>query len=230
MTTNPFTYVRAYAANVERTGPRQLTGRLVPYNEVADVLDVLSDGQTDIYREGFRAGAFSPQANITEKGVLSRIGLVHRHEGGLGYLGPFVALRETDDGLYGDATILRSKAGDVEDLLDEGVGELSVEFRLPRANHTEVDGEGVRWRTRAHLDQVALEPRGAYRSAQVLAFRAHHEHEHEQHEHDRIEAEIMDRRRRWEALAARVDVDRERQEQYITEFGMTRPSQWLHQP
>lgn len=171
---NPnFVHLRAFPTTLVRTGDRRLTGRLVPYNEIADVLDILEDGKPDVYREGFRSGAFATQANTKEKGVLNRISLRHRHEGdGLGYLGPFVGLREEPDGLWGDVQILRSRANDVEDLLNAGVDELSIEFRVPRGDNTSIDDNGVRWRTRAHLDGVALEPKGAYRSARVLQFRA----------------------------------------------------------
>jgi HK97 family phage prohead protease len=248
------TFLRAFPSSIERTGTRQLTGRLVPYNVAADVLDELPNGELDIYREGFRPGAFGPQALVRERGVLSKIALIHRHEGGLGFLGPFSALREQPDGLYGDVTVLRSKADDVEDLLAAGVDELSVEFRLPRNNHTEIGDDGIRWRTRAHLDQVALEPKGAYRSAQVLAYRAEIDAEQRERaeaaaaaeaqrqaqqraadaeatalaeETKRAEAEAdaaAERRRRWDEMTGRLDGDLERQAQYVRELGVTQPS------
>jgi HK97 family phage prohead protease len=242
-------YVRAFSTELTIASPRQLTGRLVPYNVTADVLDELGDGKVDIYREGFRPGAFAPQANTREKGVLNKIALVHRHEGGLGFLGPFVALREKPDGLWGDVSVLRSKAPDVEDLLAAGVNELSVEFRLPRVGHTEVDDDGVRWRTRAHLDQVALEPRGAYRTAEVLAFRSEVEQaEREQTESQEAQeakaaaeaAEVAaqeeakakveaaaeaaaERRRKWDELSSRVDVELAKQEELVKQYGVVRP-------
>jgi len=163
---------RAFPVTLEQTGPRELAGRCVPFGVVADVVDELPDGTLDIYQEGFRPGAFMPQATTPERGVLQRIGVVHSHDGGLGYLGPCVALREEADGLWFGAAVLRSKASDVEDLLAAGVNEISIEFRQPRHNSTEIDADGVRWRTKAHLDQIALEPRGAYTGARVAAFRA----------------------------------------------------------
>lgn len=247
--TNQLTYLRAFPSQIERTGPRQLTGRVVPYNIAADVLDELPDGRLDVYREGFRPGAFGPQVNSREKGVLSKIGLIHRHDGGLGFLGPFTALREADDGLYGDVAVLRSKADDVEDLLGAGIEELSVEFRLPPKNHTDVDGDGVRWRTRAHLDQVALEPKGAYRSAQVLAYRAGLDEEQRERaeaqaareaqeqaeatERARVEAEAqaaVERRTRWDQLASRLDGDLERQAKYLHDYGITQPGGYRTRP
>jgi|SRR5215471_15726732 len=244
-------YIRAYPATLERTDQRQLTGRLVPYGVVADVLDEMPDGRFDIYREGFRPGAFGPQVSLTA-GRLAKIGLVHTHEGGLGYLGPFVGLREEADGLYGDVRVLPSKAPDVDALLEAGINELSVEFRLRGSDNTDVDGEGVRWRTRAHLDRVALEPKGAYSSAQVLAFRAEvEEHQREEaaaaakaeaeaqqeaerdaaavaalaEEQRRLDAEAtaaLERRRRFDELAARLPAAQARQEELLRQhYGTT---------
>ena len=156
--------------------------------------------------------------------MLRRIKLIHCHEGGLGFLGPFTALREEPDGLYGDALVIRSRADDVEDLIGSGVKELSVEFHLPKTDHTEVV-DGVRWRVRAHLHQVALEAKGAYRNAQVMAYRAEvDEAEREAAEaaqkaadeaaaqaaadqaeaakRAEAEAEAADRRRRWQEMTS----------------------------
>ncbi|HKY68602.1 MAG TPA: hypothetical protein VJM49_19610 [Acidimicrobiales bacterium] len=233
MTTSQLVHVRAYPAHVEQTGPRQLTGRLLPYNVAVDVLDELPDGRYDIYSEGFRPGAFDPQVNLRDK--VSKIGLIHTHVGGLGYLGPFTSLREQPDGLYGDVRIVPSKVEDVAALLEAGVDELSVEFRLPRSNHTEVDGDGVRWRTRAHLDQVALEPKGAYRSAQVLAFRAEVDEEKREQAEAAADAEAAaeaaaakaaaaeERRERWDAMTKRLDGEVAKQQDYALRFGVTAP-------
>jgi HK97 family phage prohead protease len=232
-------YTRAYPAVIERTGPRTLTGRLVPYNVSTHVADPTDEpGKFDIYREGFRRGAFDPQVMTREKGVLNKIGLIHRHEGGLGFLGPFVALRNADDGLWGDVTILPSKADDVGALLDAGVDELSIEFRLPRADHTSIDDQGVRWRTRAHLDQVALEPKGAYSSAAVMAYRAEMDEDAKAQleakaDEERLaaesiakgnaEAEADERRRRWAEYADRVDVELAKQAELVSTYGVTAP-------
>jgi HK97 family phage prohead protease len=217
-------HIRAYPTELTQTGEpgaRILTGRLVPYNEPASVLDWMPDGKPDIYQEGFRAGAFAPQVDSKNKGVYHKISLIHRHEGGLGFLGPFIALREEPDGLYGDVKIMRTRASDVEDLLAVGVNELSIEFRLPQTlDHTQVDDRGVRWRVRAHLDQVALEPKGAYTSAQVIQFRSELE-EHDRQEQERIETNAiarMERQRRFEALTGRLDGELEKQETYLSTY------------
>jgi len=228
-----FHFIRAYPTTIQQNG-RTLTGRLVPYNVATDVLDELPDGKLDVYREGFRPGAFGPQVNTKEKGIVNRIGLIHRHEGGLGYLGPFVALREEADGLWGDVTVLPTRADDVATLLNAGVSELSIEFRLPRNDHT-VEQDGVRWRTRAHLDQVALEPRGAYRQAQVLQYRAEQDQlakEAAEAEHERqaaeaaaelAAAEALERRARWDAMVGRIDGEQVKQAEMIRTYGAVRP-------
>jgi len=253
MTDGPF--LRANPTQIEQTGPRQLTGRLVPYDLPTQVLDMLPDGGMDTYTEGFRRGAFSPQAGSKAKGVINKIGLVHTHgPHGLGYLGPFVGLREEDDGLYGDARILPSLEGDVGMLLENGIDELSVEFRLPRADHT-VEVDGVKWRVRAHLDQVALEPKGAYATAQVLAYRSEMDEQQreqaerdaaekvereaaeaaeaeKQAERDRVAAEAeeaAERRREFEKLAARADEEVAKQQQLVREYGVTQPGGFRRQ-
>jgi HK97 family phage prohead protease len=231
----PETFLRAFPAGLTLNDHHGITGRLVPYGTPTDVLDMV-DGKPDIYREGFRRGAFAAQASSGEKGVFRRIGFIHKHDGGLGYLGSFSALREEDDGLYGDVDLLRSKAGDVEDLLSAGVDELSVEFRLTGRANTDVVN-GVRWRTKAHLDAVALEPKGAYSGARVLAFREEMDAvERERAEQlseeeatrkqiaadvERVAAEAAARRAQWDELTARLDAEKTRQDEYVRNFGIT---------
>lgn len=239
-------FVRAFPATLEQVAPNQLTGRLVPYDEPTWVLDELPDGNVDIYQEGFRRSAFSTQSGSKEPGVIRRIGLIHMHDGGLGFLGPFTSLREAPDGLWGDVRILPTKAPDVEALLQAGVSGLSIEFRLPGSGATQVDADGVRWRSRAHLDRVALEAKGAYTGAQVLAYRSEHaaeiaEAEEEarlaaeaeaakkKQEIDEIaeveaaQAEATERKRRWDELCAREEAERAKQAELIRSHGVTVP-------
>ena len=79
MPPNP-TMIRAFPSTLERIGPRQLTGRLVPYGEITEVLDELPDGQYDVYKEGFRPGAFGPQVNSRAPKIINKLGLIHRHD------------------------------------------------------------------------------------------------------------------------------------------------------
>jgi regulator of protease activity HflC (stomatin/prohibitin superfamily) len=160
----------------------------------------------------------------------------------------FTALRDEADGLHGDVRIMPTKADDLAALLDSGVDELSIEFRVPKADHT-VEVDGVRWRVRAHLDQVALEPKGAYSQARVLAYRdevddqqraqaeADAAKEAERQELEALgaaekarrdaeaeeQAAALKRRQEFDALAARVDHDKKVQQEYIRDYGMTLP-------
>jgi hypothetical protein len=256
MSNSSQSFYRAFSTQIEArqdevTGQHFLSGRLVPYDEAADVLDELPGGKLDLYREGFRRGAFAPQANAG-KGIVNKINLVHRHgPSGLGYLGVFTGLRDESDGLHGDVRIMPTIAPNVEALLESGVDELSVEFRLPRADHT-VEVDGVRWRVRAHLDQVALEPKAAYSQARVLAYRGEVEDQEraqaeaqaredaerqasEQSETEKREAleraaveaaEAEERRREWDAMASRADVEAEKQKALVREYGVTQPGGW----
>ena len=161
--------IRAFTTQLERTGPRGSPAGRCRTSVTADVVDMV-DGRPQVYREGFRPGAFARQSGSTEPGVARRVGRSAPARRGRGPSGRSRA-REEPDGLWGDAEVLRSRANDVEDLLQAGVKELSVEFRLAGPNHTETV-DGIRWRTHAHLDAVALEPKGAYTGAEVMAFRA----------------------------------------------------------
>jgi len=246
--TQPQIFYRAVpASGLELAGAdserRQLVGRLVPYDTVADVVDI-RDGKLDIYREGFRRGAFDGQLvnGTRNKGVFTKVGLIHRHDGGLGYLGPFTHLREEADGLWGSVNILPSKADDVGSLLGDGVDELSIEFRLSGKDNTTTDDDGVRWRTRVHLDQVALEPKGAYSSAQVLQYRAELDElaaaeaareqderkereavDEEAHALEVVAAAKMERRQRLDEMTARIDGDMKRQQELVRQYGITAP-------
>jgi len=232
-------YVRAFPTILEQRSRRELLGRFVPFNTPTQVADPLPSGRFDIYHEGFRRGAFAAQAMSAEPGTLRRIGLVHTHEGGLGYLGPVVRLREEDDGLWGDVAVLRSKADDVEDLIAAGIDKLSVEFRLPAMAANTVVENGVRWRTRAHLDLVALEPKGAYAGAHVAAFRAdidelaREEAEAQAAEEaaaqqaadaaanaKAAEQAAAERRRRWDELTSRTAAEEARSAEYRQRYGI----------
>lgn len=170
----------------------RLTGRLVPYDRATLVMDQLSNGKVDIYDEGFRRGAFD-RLLVDPKGNAGRIEFKHRHDGGLGYLGPGVDLEQQDDGMYGTFQIVRTRRDDVADLLTAGHRGLSIEFR-ERPGGT-VEEDGVRWRTDVLLTGVALEWRGAYSESEVVAVRSEIEAEHSDElaaERQRAEAEAAE--------------------------------------
>lgn len=229
---------RLFDADMKLSDQRVLSLRAVPYNETAHVVDELPNGKLDLYTEAFKPGAFTRQAASTEPGVLRKITLRHLHDAdyGLGFLGQVSALRESSDGLHADIPILRSRVDDVADLIANGVDCVSIEYVERRGGTQIVDG--IRWRTSAHLHAIALEPKGAYTSARVLAYRAAADEmtddvvtveEIEQREHDdeeqiaaeqaaleaarlaRLEAEgawLEEQQRKQDELAQRFDVER----------------------
>jgi HK97 family phage prohead protease len=165
--TQPILY-RVGLAELERPDPHTLTGRAVPYDQPTDVTDLLPSGEYDRYREGFRAGAFDHQFNMPQR---VRLKDGHTPDGNTGVdLAIATAMRNEDGGLMVDFRVFDAKASMLDNLLEEGVRELSVGFSPARMG-TEIDDAGVRWRTKALLRHVALELAGAYPGAEVLAFR-----------------------------------------------------------
>lgn len=165
-------HLRAVPTTVEFT-QGLLMARLVPYNISTRVVDGLPDGRYEVYDEGFRPGAVRRQASSSEPGVLRRVKLRHEHdEDGLGFLGPLMNLDEREDGVYGEFLVMPSKRSDVAALHEVGIREISVEF-FENKGGTEVDDDGVRWRTDVQLHAAALLPQGAYgrHGAGVLAMR-----------------------------------------------------------
>ncbi len=162
------TFYRVGLTDLDRPDPHTLTGRAVPYDTPAQVTDQLPTGALDTYQEGFRSGAFDHQF-----GTPHRVRLVDGHSPD-GLVGPDLAIatemRNADDGLHVDFRVFDQSASKVAELLDVGVADLSVGFSPARMG-TEIDDAGVRWRTKALLRHVSLEPVGSYDGAQVLAFR-----------------------------------------------------------
>lgn len=165
------TLLRLMPAEVTMRDAHTLTGRLVPYDTPAPVVDLLADGSIDKYREGFRTTAFE---NAFAGPHRVRLVDGHRINGDRGPdLAVATSLRHAADGsgLEGEFRMLtESDAERVANLLDVGVTGLSVGF-APARGGTHTDADGVRWRTRALLDHVSLEAVGAYAGAEVLAFR-----------------------------------------------------------
>lgn len=166
-------HIRSFETGAAMLNDRVLSARFVPYGKVANVVDVLDDGTIDRYREGFTRGVFGKQAATKERGNLARIQMRHLHDrsAGVGYLGHVIGLHEEDDGLYGEVSVIPSRADDVDSMLRNGVDGMSIEFQELR-NGTTVDRDGVRWRNRAALWAVSLEPVGAFAGARVLSYRA----------------------------------------------------------
>lgn len=164
MSEETLTLHREVSVEIAEGDGRTLVSRLVPYNEVATV----SDGGPP-YQEMFVPGAFARQ-----KGAAHRIKafLNYRHGQGLSdQIGFAKSVEERDDGLHGELRVLEGPDGDKAlQLVREGqLDRLSIEFRVPPGGTRVVDS--VVQRVRAHLEGIALVPRGSYAGAQVLAVR-----------------------------------------------------------
>lgn len=165
---------RAFTPEITQVDRHTVELVIVPYNEPAWVADEFADGvkgEAQRYREAFAPGVFAGQTMSKEPGTLQRITFVDDHEGGLGKLGHVLQAREEPDRLEAVVRVLRSREGDVEELIADGIASISPSF-LPLRGGTRREADGLRVRTRAHLEHVALVPQGAYRSARVLAYRA----------------------------------------------------------
>jgi HK97 family phage prohead protease len=204
--TQPTLY-RVGLAHLDRPDPHTLTGRAVPYDQAADVTDLLPTGDLDRYREGFRAGAFDHQFPTPH-----RVRLVDGHtpDGSTGPdLAIATAMRNDDDGLMVDFRIFDDAAGKVETLLEVGVADLSVGFSPARMG-TEIDDAGVRWRTKALLRHVSLEPVGAYPGAEVLAFRGDPD--------DVLEEADAEYQRKLAEIDEYVEAERARQAEMVADY------------
>lgn len=151
-----------------------LEGVLVPWEEVATVIDVDVDGRIDRYRERFERGAFDMQLSAAQSGVIRKVELRDQHAGGLGKMGYALALEDRDEGLFGRFRVRDANVRDVQQMYADGIDGLSISFHpLPRGG-TRVDGYGdeeVRTRTRAYLEHAALVATPAYPTARVSALR-----------------------------------------------------------
>jgi len=202
--------IRRTVFALEQSDPRTLSGRVVPYDVAADVVDVLPDGTADVYREGFRASAFAHQLVAPH-----RVRLRDGHHEPARDLAIATTMTSTDTGLDVDFRFLTdADAERAATLLDVGVADLSVGFK-PLRGGTSIDDDGTRWRTRALLDHVALEPQGAYPGAEVTAFRSDVDDEEA-----RAEADYLAREAEIDAFLARA---RATQSELEARFGLSTP-------
>jgi hypothetical protein len=75
---------------------------------------------------------------------------------------------------------------------------------------TEIDGDGVRWRTKALLRHVSLEPVGSYSGAQVLAYRGDPD--------DMLEADDAEYERKAAELEEYLELERARQAELTASY------------
>lgn len=142
---------------------RVVSGILVPWDAPTRINQALT--------EGFRSGAFDRQMERP-----FRVPFALGHLGPNGTMGGkavgrMMNLRNDAAGLYGEAKVSETPAGDeLLTLLRDGVlGNLSIGFRdmAPQAP----DRTGVTWRTSANLTELAVVVTPAYAGAEVTGVR-----------------------------------------------------------
>jgi HK97 family phage prohead protease len=141
---------RNYSVNLElraNSDGRTIFGIAVPYNKEQRI--------TSTMIEVFRKGVFSEVIKAPH-----RVKLLRGH-GENNVLGRATLLRETDDGLYAEFKISKTREGDeaLELVKDGALDQLSVGF-MPIKNRKRPDG--VMERLKAHLAEVSLVTFGAY--------------------------------------------------------------------
>ena len=141
---------RSYSVNLELRANgdgRTIFGIAVPYNKEQRI--------TSTMIEVFRKGVFSEVIKAPH-----RVKLLRGH-GENNVLGRAILLRETDEGLYAEFKISKTREGDeaLELVRDGALDQLSVGF-MPIKNKKRTDG--VMERLKAHLAEVSLVTFGAY--------------------------------------------------------------------
>ena len=141
---------RNYSVNLElraNSDGRTIFGIAVPYNKEQRI--------TSTMVEVFRKGVFSEVIKAPH-----RVKLLRGH-GENNVLGRATLLKETDDGLYAEFKISKTREGDeaLELVKDGALDQLSVGF-MPIKNKKRTDG--VMERLKAHLAEVSLVTFGAY--------------------------------------------------------------------
>lgn len=153
----------------------------VPWDVSTRVFDPFED---EPYDEGFRRGAFDVQLQRPSFSA-REIPLLPRH-GSSETFGHTRSIENADKGLHGVVAIRPSLREDVQQMVDDGIDSVSIEF-LPLQKRARHSPDGVRWRDAAVLTAVAMTSSPAYVDAKVLAFRAEHELDELQREQRRVE-------------------------------------------
>jgi uncharacterized protein len=179
---------RSYAAvDLEVRGDgRTVQGLAVPFDQETRIADAGGS-----FVEVFRRGAFA--RTIRERGP-QRVKLLAMHDARRLPLGRATVLREDPGGLYLEARVSQTQAGNeaLELLRDGALDAFSVGFSIPTG--------GERWSQRrthreiveARLHEVSLVHEGAYEGAKVLAVRQAYD--------PRFDPALL--RRRWQLATA----------------------------
>ena len=163
-----------------RDDGRTLTGRIVPYNEIANVVEVDSETNEYVrYQETFlphslaaMAQGFSARGGKFANGQFIPL-LIDHNDNFDNMVGHATELRDEDDGayasfrLYDDARITK-----IRSVLTESHTGLSISFRDVRTPRIVND---IVQRVQVFVSHVAATPSPAYQNAGILALRSNDE-------------------------------------------------------
>jgi HK97 family phage prohead protease len=159
------TFIRSAEFELRDDG-RTLTGRIVPYEEVADIAELDESGELVRYQEQFLKHSLLGMA----QGFQARGGrfvplLIDHNDAFDNMIGHAVEIRSEDDGayaafrLYDDERITK-----IRSVLKESHSGLSISFRDTRQPKL-VDG--IISRVQVHVNHVAATPMPAYANATI---------------------------------------------------------------
>ncbi len=156
-----------------RDDGRTVEGRIVPYNEPADIAEIGKDGSIVRYREQFLPRSCMAMAQaIAKRGNAAFMALLLEHEehdldAKIGYA---TELRDERDGAYATFRLYESRDMDkVQSMLRESHTGLSVHFGDTRPPKLVDD---VVSRVQVHIDHVAATPTPCYAGAGITAMRS----------------------------------------------------------
>jgi hypothetical protein len=161
-------FSRLYRADLAVDDAGTVTGRVVPYESPAHVVDVEGD-----YDEVFTGVSFAGmlQGFARAPNRVRAVGLDLDHRPELDHrIGYATALESSDDGLYGTFALYGgADTPKVRSMLSSSHTGLSIDFG---ARHTRTRPDGTRERLGVHLFRVAATPTPIYAGAEILAVRA----------------------------------------------------------
>jgi HK97 family phage prohead protease len=173
--------LRAFGADVTGLEVKRdgiVEGLMVPYNQPADVLELINGVPTE-YREQFQAGAFSRAASAPH-----RVGLTFTHSDLMpDRMGYGISLRDSEAGAVMTWKLYDYARDQSEELLRTTHQGLSITFRPIRPQYGAEKPGALVTRTAVHLASVAATDNPVYADARVLALRAQQDELREQQEH-----------------------------------------------
>jgi phage head maturation protease len=171
------TFIRSVDFSLRDDG-RTLTGRIVPYNEVADIAEIDNEGNLARYREQFLPHSLAAmvQGFIARGGDASKRSncfvplLIDHRDNFDSMIGQAVELTDADDGAYATFRLYDDdRMTKIRSVLSESHTGLSVMFRDTRPPKMV---NGIVSRVQVHIAHVAATATPAYATAGIDSIRS----------------------------------------------------------